>query len=106
AAPATQQQRGNAIADAHARFAAELSGFNMRTIRKYDAFPIVLVNLDGPALQHALELDDVVGAQADHMLRPLDNQSDAVIGAPLSWQYGFTGSDEVVAVLDTGVQES
>jgi subtilisin family serine protease len=106
AAPATQQQRGDAIADAHVRFTAELSGFNMRMIRKYAAFPIVLANFDSPALQHVLELDDVVGVQADHMLRPLDNQSDAVIGAPLSWQYGFTGYDEVVAVLDTGVQES
>ena len=106
AAPATAQQRSNAIADAHSRFVAELSGFNVRTIRKYDAFPIVLANFDAPALQHVLELDDVAGVQADRVLHPLDNQSDAVIGAPISWQYGFTGSDEVVAVLDTGVQES
>jgi len=103
---ATAQQRRNAIADAHARFAAELSGFNIRLLRKYNAFPIVLANFDAPALQHALELDDVLGVQADHVLQPLDNKSDAVIGAPLSWQYGFTGSDEVVAVLDTGVQAS
>ena len=106
AAPVAEQQRRNAIADAHAKFLAELSGFNTRLIRKYGAFPVVLANFDAAALQHVLELDDVAGVQADHVLRPLDNQSDAVIGAPLSWQYGFKGSDEVVAVLDTGVQEA
>lgn len=103
---ALEQTRRNAVADAHAKFAAEMTGFHVRVVRRYAAFPIVLAHLDAPALQHVFELDDVVGTQPDRVLHPLDNQNDAVINAPLAWQYSASGLDEVVAVLDTGVQEN
>jgi len=104
--PFTESQRRTLIADAHATFAAELSGFTARVIRKYSQFPIVLANVDAVALQHVLDLDDVAGVQADQALQRLDNQTDAVIGAPMAWSSGFSGADEVIAVLDTGMQES
>lgn len=104
--PLSESQRRTAIADAHAQFAAELSGFGARLIRKYAAFPIVLVNVDAVALQHVFDLADVEGVQADQALLPLDNQTDAVIGAPAAWSAGFSGTNEVIAVLDSGVQES
>jgi len=104
--PLTEPQRRMAIDDADAQFAVELSGFNARIIRRYDAFPVVLANFDAPALLQVFGLTDVVGTQADHLLQPLDNQNNTVMSAPQAWQYGFSGADEVIAVLDTGVQES
>jgi subtilisin family serine protease len=102
----TETQRRNAIADAHANFDAEVSGFNAHIVRKYGAFPIVLANVDATTLQHVLDLSDVEGVQADQVLRPLDNSTNAVIGASTAWNAGFFGTGEVIAVLDTGVQES
>jgi len=104
--PLNESQRRTAIADAHAQFAAELSGFRARLIRQYTAFPIVLANVDALALQHVFYLDDVEGVQADQALQQLDNLNDAVIGAPAAWSAGFSGTDEVIAILDSGVQES
>jgi subtilisin family serine protease len=104
--PFDETHRRAQIADAHARFGAELSGFGARVIRRYSAFPIVLANVDAVALQHVFDLDDVAGVQADQALQRMDNQTDATIGAPIAWSSGFDGAGEVVAVLDTGVQES
>ena len=104
--PLGEAQRRTLIADAHAQFAAEISGFGARVIRQYAAFPIVLANVDATALQHVFDLDDVAGVQADQALQPMDNENNATIGAPLAWSSGFAGADEVIAVLDTGVQES
>ena len=105
-AAASESQRRAAVADAQFQFVSELAGYHASIIRRYAAFPIVLANFDSAALQHVFELPDFAGAQFDRALRPLDNQTNAVVGAPLAWQYGYAGSDEVVAVLDTGTQEN
>lgn len=105
-APLAEQSRRNAIADARTAFAADMSGSNVRLIRRYESFPIMLVNVDQPALQHILGLAYVGGVQSDRANRPQDNANDAVMDVPAAWAVGFSGADEVVAVLDTGVQES
>jgi subtilisin family serine protease len=102
----TELQRRSVIADAQVGFAAQLSGFNGHIVRRYGAFPIVLANLDQAALGHILALGNVRGVQEDHANQALDNSNDVTMNAPVAWNSGFAGSDEVVAVLDTGVQES
>lgn len=103
--PLAEQDRRNAIADARAAFAADVSGFNVRSIRRYESFPIMLVNVDQAALLHILDLTSVSGVQSDQANRPQDNTNDSVMNVPTAWAAGFSGADEVVAVLDTGVQE-
>jgi Subtilase family len=104
ASPLTESGRREAIASSQAGFAEKMAGFNATLMRTYDAFPIVLVNVDAPALQHILGLAEVRGVQEDHMLRPLDNSTNSVIHSTVAWANGYEGSGQVVAVLDTGVQ--
>ena len=46
---------------------------------------------------------DIAKVWLDARLRPLLDQSAAMIGAPAAWESGFTGLGVTVAVLDTGV---
>jgi hypothetical protein len=105
-APLTERGRRDAVALSQAGFAEKLAGFNATLMRTYDAFPIVLVSVDAPALLHILGLAEVRGVQEDHMLRPLDNATNSVIHSTVAWAGGYEGAGEVVAVLDTGVQDS
>jgi len=102
----TEPQRRSAIADAQVAFAAQLSGFNGRIVHSYAAFPIVLVNADRATLGYILGLGNVRGVQEDHANQAMDNSNDLTMNTGGAWNSGFAGADEVVAVLDTGVQES
>jgi subtilisin family serine protease len=101
-----EQQRHSVIADAQATFAARLAGSSGRVVHGYRAFPIVLVQVDQAALEYILGLNSVRGVQENHANHVLDNSNDVVMGASGAWNSGFSGNDEIVAVLDTGVQES
>jgi hypothetical protein len=48
----------------------------------------------------------VTSISADHANHLLDAGSDALIGAPTVWAKGFVGTNQAVAILDTGVQSS
>lgn len=104
--PLSEGERRTAVASARSAFEHSMSGFNARPLRTYDAFPIEVINVDQAALTAVLNLAGVRGVQADHVNHPLDNGSDAVMNVPTAWASGFYGADEVVAVLDSGVQES
>ena len=101
-----EQQRHSVIADAQVTFAAQLPGPKSRVIRNYRAFPIVLAQVDQTALAYILQLESVRGVQEDHANQLLDNSNDVIMNTGDAWNSGFSGGDEVVAVLDTGVQES
>ncbi|GAA0720696.1 hypothetical protein GCM10009105_30350 [Dokdonella soli] len=104
--PLTESGRRDIIAASESGFASKLAGFNAQIIRAYDAFPILLVHVDAPALQHILDLTEIRGIQEDHVLQPLDNATNAVIHATTAWAAGERGAGQVVAVLDTGMQAS
>jgi len=104
--PLTERGRRATIAASQADFRGKMAGFNMTVRRAYDAFPIVLVDLDAPALQRLLALDLVRGVQEDHALQPLDNATNNVIHTSVAWANGYQGFGQTIAVLDTGVQDT
>ena len=106
ASPITERGRRQVIASSQASFAEKLAGFNATVVHSYDAFPILLVKADASALERILALSEVRGVQEDHVLQPLDNATNAVIDATVAWANGYQGSGQVVAVLDTGVQDT
>jgi hypothetical protein len=68
-----------------------------------------LVNVDESALRQILNFTQVSGIQEDHLLRPLDYDTNAVMHVDVAWNsaaFCCQGLGQVVAVLDTGVQDS
>ena len=70
------------------------------------AIPFVSARVDAATLQRLHASPLVTSISMDHQNRLLDAGSDALIGAPAAWAMGLLGTNEAVAILDTGVQSA
>lgn len=72
-------------------------------ITRFDSIPYVVLTVDATGLQ-ALQNDPTVSSiTLDQIEAPTMGESNAVIGAPRTWnETGFTGNGQAVVVLDTG----
>src|SRR5215212_2819697 len=104
----------DAVHSAQADLQEDLQGTGYQTLRQYDTIPYIALNVSSRALQ-ALErsprVTDIMEDRLDEAFqdasKDLDSpnlaQSVPLVQAPTMWANGFTGSGQVVAVLDTGV---
>ena len=74
--------------------------------RKFQNFPMVAMEVDEATLDELLEMGEVADVTIDRLVAPSLIDSTAVIGAPSAWSSGITGSGQMVAVLDSGVDTS
>src|SRR5215212_488287 len=107
----------DAVHSAQADLQEDLQGTGYQTLRQYDTIPYIALNVSSRALQ-ALErsprVTDIMEDRLDEAFqdasKDLDSpnlaQSVPLVQAPTMWSKGFTGSGQVVAVLDTGVDSS
>jgi subtilisin family serine protease len=70
---------------------------------RFKHIPFMALTVDETELAHLSGLPEVVSIREDRLLRLLLDNSVAQIGGDLAWAEGFTGSGQVIAVLDTGV---
>ena len=108
------------IESAQARLQENLQGAGYQTLREYQTIPYIALNVSPRALQ-AIQRSplatDIVEDRLDEAYdldesapKDLDStnlaQSTPLVQAPTMWANGFTGSGQVVAVLDTGVDSA
>jgi subtilisin len=107
------------IDGAQAGLREQLRGTGYQTMREFQTIPYIALDVSPRALQ-ALQRSplatDVVEDQLDEASmdesapQDLDSptlaQSTPLVQAPTMWANGYTGSGEVVAILDTGVDSS
>jgi subtilisin len=114
---AADQRTG--IENAQAGLQAALQGTGYRTVRTYDTIPYIALELPPQALQAVQRSPRVTGitedrldeayqekSASDDLDSPTLAQSVPLVQAPTMWANGFTGSGQVVAVLDTGVDSA
>ncbi|MDQ3588955.1 MAG: S8 family serine peptidase [Actinomycetota bacterium] len=109
------------IEGAQAGLQEDLQGTEYQTLREYETIPYIALNVSPQALQ-ALQrsslatdivedrLDEANDLDKSSSPKGLDStnlaQSTPLVQAPTMWANGFTGSGQVVAVLDTGVDSA
>jgi subtilisin len=117
--PEVADQRDE-IENAQAGLQANLQGTGYQTLREYETIPYIALEVSPQALQaiqRSSLATDIVEDRLDqaHDLdegasKDLDStslaQSTPLVQAPTMWANGFTGSGQVVAVLDTGVDSA
>ena len=77
---------------------------SVRGISRFPITPGFAVNVTGAELDALAADPQVVHIQHDRPVPPALSQSVPLIGMPAAYAKGATGSGQVVAVLDTGVQ--
>ena len=96
--PAITQVRAELVASLHGSHATVTAGMSW-------SFPLVALDVDATALQRLRGSPLVAGVELDSSMHPADMGSDSAVGAPQAWSTGYTGANQTIAVLDTGVQE-
>jgi len=95
-----------AIHNVQSDLLSTLSSNNVKLIHQYDYIPFMAVEVDRAGLEGLLKSPLVVGVFEDHINFPLLNVSIPFINADDAWIDNYAGSDQVVAVLDTGVDKN
>ena len=101
-AEAADQQ--TAIGTAQAGLRAELQGTGYQTLREFETVPFIVLELTPEAIRAAQASPRVSSIVEDRALAADLAQSAPIVQAPTMWNNGFTGSGQVIAVLDTGVE--
>lgn len=95
-----QQTRIEQAQDAVLR---SMSTTNSRIARLYRYVPFLAMEVDGAALWDLIVNPIVASVQEDVPVPATLQHSVPLIGAVQAWELGFSGQDQSVAILDTGV---
>jgi subtilisin len=96
----------NAIARAQAAVGRRLEAQKGNVLRTYKHAPLMLVYVDEAGLADLVANPDVAAIQEDVPVPATLQQSIPLIGADDAWAAGYSGSGQVVAILDTGVDST
>lgn len=78
-------------------------GRSRATVKVFDYLPLLAGNLDARQFAAALNHPEVLEVYPDEVVPATLAESSPLIGASTAWGQGFTGSGQVVAIIDTGV---
>jgi len=88
------------------RISNSMRRFNPRKVKKFRYLPYMSAKINQTGLEELLANPDVALVFEDKLAKPILLSSGAVIGVPSAVSQGFTGTDQVVAILDTGVDRN
>ncbi|MFC1464703.1 MAG: S8 family serine peptidase [Candidatus Brachytrichaceae bacterium NZ_4S206] len=89
-----------------ARVLSRLAGADYTVNATFEVYPFLGVTVDPIALEALLTSPDILSVVESTLKRPMDLQSNRIIGADVAHNLGYTGSGHAIVVLDTGVQTS
>lgn len=83
-----------------------LYGYDPNSVKRYDRLPVLAVRVNASGLEALRQSNEVLDIQEDKLNRPTLARSLPFIGAPAARVGSDTGSGQLVAVLDTGVDKT
>jgi subtilisin family serine protease len=72
-------------------------------VKRFSTVPFLAIAADAFELEQLVNMPEVISIEEDKPVPPTLAQSIPVVAADLAWSSGYTGSGQVLAVLDTGV---
>jgi len=75
-------------------------------IHKFEHVPFIAMTVDKNTLERLEAYPLVATISEDVLLFPTLDDSVPLIGAPQAWSSGYSGQDQAVAILDTGVDNT
>jgi len=106
-APAQAQAQAAALSALQRGVAARVLGSPAaQSEDRFTFIPYMSMFVDAAQLRRLLADPDVTSVQEDVPVPPLLSQSEPIIHAPDVWAKGVNGANQVVAILDTGVDKT
>ncbi|GEM_PF-3422242 len=93
------------IQDQEKEFLQSISLYRPRLIRRFIYTPAFAMEVDEETLRKIIQNPDVVSIEEDFLVPPTLDDSIPLINADDVWQQGYTAEDQVVAILDSGVDQ-
>ncbi len=106
ARPQDAQNQRQTIQRAQGSLLQKMAGSNLTLVAQFKYIPALTVEVDAAALAKLAALPEVAALTADQAVPPALASSIPVIGADDAWAAGFTGLDQTVVILDTGVDKN
>ncbi len=105
-APEARRSQRLAIVKAQSDALARLNRRSHRVVHRFQTVPFVALEVGGDALAALAADPSVARVVEDRLVRPLLAESVPLIQGDIAWDYGYDGTGQVVAVLDSGVEKS
>jgi subtilisin len=96
----------NLILQAQDSLLDKLSKHKVTSIRKYKFIPYLALEVDAAGLQFLEDSPEVTSISENEFRRALLPESVPLIGAPTSWNSGFSGAGQTIAIVDSGVDKN
>ncbi|MBX3295240.1 MAG: S8 family serine peptidase [Acidobacteria bacterium] len=97
--------RKQEIAEIQNDFLNKLVSTNV-SVLKYQYIPYLVIKADVESLHQMKEMSEVLSIEEDIALQPALSESVNMIGGIASWNAGYTGSGQTVAIIDSGVDKT
>jgi len=94
------------IKQAQLQLPSQLGASNAQAHRTFRTLPLAVLTVDFEGLQALSRSELVLRVQEDVLSPPTLAESVPLIGADDAWVAGYSGSGQVVAILDTGVDSA
>ncbi|MFO1431212.1 MAG: putative Ig domain-containing protein [Candidatus Competibacteraceae bacterium] len=101
-----RERRRQAIARLQQRILNQLGLQADGAVRQFKHIPYMVLNVDAAQLERLSKRADIASIQPVRRLYPVLDVSVPLIGAPAVWSAGYSGQNQAVAILDTGVDKS
>ena len=94
------------VAEAQAEVFTVLSRLKFDAVKRFATTPFLALRIEAGGLEQLAASPSVAEIIPDAIERPFLAESTQLSGADVAWSVGATGSGQVIAVLDTGVDAS
>ncbi|KWT94643.1 S8 family serine peptidase [Candidatus Magnetominusculus xianensis] len=104
---AEAEEQARSISRAQDQVMGQLTSVNVFSHYKYQYIPHIAMTVDRNALDAVLAITEVISVEEDKLASPTQvNWDISKVGAPAAWSSGYDGTGYVVAILDTGVDNT
>lgn len=99
----TRRVQRAAIERAQTRLAERVQALDGRVLRRFKTVPLLTLEAGASLLEALAEDETVVSVQEDTPVPATLLESVPLIGGNVAWAMGYSGAEQVVAILDSGV---
>jgi subtilisin len=104
--PRAAEAQRHAISQAQDALLNQMATHSAWSVKKFTYIPYMAMEVDAAGLASLSSSPNVISIEEDVPIPPALSESVPLIGGTNAWASGYTGSGQVVAILDTGVDKT